>query len=77
MGAREFGGGADSAGENILGRRHARKRIWIWEPFSSHFPLKIDEQIDAKIDAEKVMKIDKQIYAKIKLFFDTFRNMSS
>ena len=27
--SRTLGGGADSAGENILGRRHARKRIWI------------------------------------------------
>ena len=27
--SRKLGGGADSAGENILGRRHARKRIWI------------------------------------------------
>ena len=28
--SRTLGGGADSAGENILGRRHARKRIWIF-----------------------------------------------
>jgi len=27
-------------------------------PFGSHFPLKIDEKIDAKIDAEKVIDID-------------------
>ena len=26
--------------------------------FGSHFPLKINEKIDAKIDAEQVMKID-------------------
>ena len=31
--SRTLGGGADSAGENILGRRHARKRIWIWGCF--------------------------------------------
>ena len=28
--SRKLGGGADSAEENILGRRHARKRIWIY-----------------------------------------------
>ena len=31
--SRTLGGGADSAGENILGRRHARKRIWIFWMF--------------------------------------------
>ena len=34
--SRTLGGGADSAGENILGRRHARKRIWI------HFSSNLD-----------------------------------
>ena len=34
------------------------------EPFWSHFPLKIDEKIDAKIDAEKVMKIDEKSMRK-------------
>ena len=28
-------------------------------PFWSHFPLKIDEKIDVKIDAEKIMKFMK------------------
>ncbi len=30
----------------------------FWMPFGSHFPPKVDEQIDAKIDVEKVMKLD-------------------
>ena len=29
--SRKLGGGADSTGERILGRRHARKRIWIFD----------------------------------------------
>ena len=36
----------------------------ILEPFGSHFPLKFDEQIDAKIDAEKVTKIDDKTMRK-------------
>ena len=43
--SRKLGGGADSAGENILGRRHARKRIWIYD-FCSNIapkrPLRVD-----------------------------------
>ena len=34
--SRTLGGGADSAGENILGRRHARKRIWIFSLLLPH-----------------------------------------
>ena len=30
-------------------------------PFGDHFPLKIDAQINAKIDAEKVMKCHEKI----------------
>ena len=33
-------------------------------PFWSHFPLKIYEKIDVKIDAEKVMKIDEKSMRK-------------
>ena len=36
--SRTLGGGADSAGENILGRRHARKRIWIRRPSAFVIP---------------------------------------
>ena len=32
------------------------RAVSFWMPFGDHFPLKIDEQINAKIDAEKVMK---------------------
>ena len=38
----------------LLGRAARLRDHPFWEPFSS----KNDEKIDAKIDAEKVMKID-------------------
>ena len=31
------------------------RAVSFWMPFGDHFALKIDEQINAKIDAEKVM----------------------
>ena len=36
------------------------RAVSFWMPFGDHFPLKIDEQINAKIDAEKVMKINEK-----------------
>ena len=35
------------------------------EPFWSNFPSKIDEQIDAKINAEKVMKFHEKSMRKL------------
>ena len=46
----------------------------------NHFPSKTDEQIDAKINAEKVMEIDEnsmQNCPEIDLEFDTFRKLVS
>ena len=40
----------------------------FWEPFSS----KNDEKIDAKIDAEKVMKFHKKIDATMRLILSVF-----
>ena len=48
--------------------------------FGNHFLLKIDEQIDAKIDAEKVMNIDEksmQHGPEIDLKINTFRKSVS
>ena len=48
----------------------------FWEPFS----WKIDEKIDAEIDAEKIMKIDEKSMhncPEIDLEFDTFRKSVS
>ena len=41
--------------------------------FGSHFPSKIDEQIDATIDAEKVMKFDENSMRKWNYFFVFFK----
>ena len=38
------------------GHQKVTKMTSKMDNFGSYFPLKIDEQIDAKIDAEKVMK---------------------
>ena len=46
------------------GRQKALRVKMKWHGFGSHFPLKIDEKIDAKIDAEKVMKIDEKSMRK-------------
>ena len=42
------------------GCQKALRIFVIWVDFGSHFPSKIDEKIDVKIYAEKVMKIDEQ-----------------
>ena len=49
-------------------------------PFWSHFPSKIDEQFEAKIDVEKVVKINEmsmQNGLEIDLKFNTFRKLVS
>ena len=38
--SRKFGGGTNFAGESILGRRHARKRIWIFINKLNRTPFK-------------------------------------
>ena len=48
--------------------------------FGNHFPSKIDERIDAKIDAEKVVNIMKnrcENGAEIDRIFDNFRKLAS
>ena len=50
------------------------------DDFGRHFSSKVNEQIDAKIDAEKVMNIDEksmQNGPEIDLKFDTFRKLVS
>ena len=42
------------------GCQNSHRIIPIWEPFGSHIPSKIEEQTNAKIDAEKVMKFNEQ-----------------
>ena len=46
------------------GSQNGVPRPELLAPFWSHFPLKIDEKIDAEIDAEKVMKIDEKSMRK-------------
>ena len=40
-----------------------------WMTFGSHFPSKIDEKNDAKIDAEKVMKNHEKTMRKFDAFW--------
>ena len=63
-GAQKEPNGDENASKNWPSEKVAKREPeWcphpeLLAPFWSHFPLKIDEKIDAKIDAEKVMKID-------------------
>ena len=43
-----------------IGRRNGRHVLCFSGRFGSHFPLKADENINAEIDAEEVMKIDEK-----------------
>jgi len=45
-------------------RQNGRRAQVSPDHFGSHFPLKIDEQINAKIDGEKVMKLDEKSMRK-------------
>ena len=46
-----------------------------WHGFGDHFPSKIDEKIEAKIDADKVMKVHEKTIQKIFFFIEILRQI--
>ena len=46
------------------GRQNGECVKMKWLRFGSHFPSKIDEKIDAKIETEKVRKIEEKVMRK-------------